>query len=187
MRSKRLIHDPATRPVWASGRATSRRRCDGTERWRKPIHGMPDDADARRKYPCQHQVQHMDLYAEYLPSKRYGHHKKNIVGMRNLVCGCLRRIPQWWWKDHDLTKFFATLCLESSEYNSRRLVPGSMGASQAANSTERGGGIARCARASFCSTQYATSTPGCAARCANTIKEGTARREADEEGNTSHF
>ena len=75
--------------------------------------------------------------------------KKNIVGMRNLVCGCLRRIPQWWWKDHDLTKFFATLCLESSEYNSRRLVPGSMGASQAANSTERGGGIARCARASF--------------------------------------
>ena len=39
----------------------------------------------------------------------------------------------------------------------------------------------------ICSTQYATSTPGCAARCANTIKEGTARREADEEGNTSHF
>ena len=145
MRSKRLIHDPATRPVWASGRAPSRRRCDGTERWRKPIHGMPDDADARRKYPCQHQVQHMDLYAEYLPSKRYGHHKKNIVGMRNLVCGVFHK--HWWWKDHDLTKFVATLCL----YNSRRLVPGSMGASQAAtqNSTERGGGITRCARASF--------------------------------------
>lgn len=38
----------------------------------------------------------------------------------------------------------------------------------------------------ICSTHYATSTPGCAARCANTIKEGTARRETDEEG-MSHF
>lgn len=71
--------------------------------------------------------------------------KKNIVGMRNLVCGLFHK--HWWWKDHDLTKFVAILCL----YNSRRLVPGSMSVSQAAtqNSTERGGGIARCARASF--------------------------------------